>query len=249
MKYKRGRENKVADTLSRKEEVLIDPTLAAISYPTATWLEDLKLSYQDDATRELLSKLNQGALDLVKYNYRNDILFYKGRLYVGSTTALREQLVKHAHDSPIGGHSSYDRHYTKQHIRQYIRECHTCQQAKHENLAPEGLLQPLPIPDRVWSHIIMDFIEGLLISHGYSILYMVVDQLSKYAHFILLSHAYIASKVAMAFMHSVFKLHGLPDSIISDRDLMFTSTFWKEFFKTKGTTLFCRTTYHPQTDG
>lgn len=168
-------------------------------------------------------------------------------MYVGSTTTVREQLIQHAHDSPVGGHSDYDKTLyrarrdfywpgMKKQIRQYIQECHTCQQVKHENLAPGGLLQPLPIPDRAWSHITMDFIEGLPISHNYSVLYVVVDRLSKYAHFIPLSHPYTASKVAMAFMHSVFKLHGLPESIISDRDPTFTSTFWN-------------TAYHPQTDG
>lgn len=109
VEYKRGRENKVADALSRREETSTEPTLTVISYPTATWLKELTLSYQDDESKELLAKWDQSALDLVKYNYRNYILFYKGRMYVGSTTTLREQLIQHAHDSPVGGHSGYDK--------------------------------------------------------------------------------------------------------------------------------------------
>lgn len=94
---------------------------------------------------------------------------------MGSHTALREQLIQHAHDTPVRGHSGYDKTLyrarrnfywlkMKQQIRQYIRECHICQQAKHETMAPGGSLQPLPVPDHIWSHINIDFIEGLPIS-------------------------------------------------------------------------------------
>lgn len=95
----------------------------------------------------------------------------------------------------------------------------------------------------------MDFVEGLPLSQGYSIIYVVVDRLSKYSHFIPLSHPYTASKVAMLFMTHIFKLHGLPESIISDRDPTFISNFWKALFKTQGTKLAYGTAYQPQTNG
>lgn len=95
----------------------------------------------------------------------------------------------------------------------------------------------------------MDFIEGLPKSHRYSLLFVVVDRLSKYAYFIPLSHPYTATTVAQAFMTNIFRLHGLPKSFVSDRDTTFTSAFWRELFKAQGTKLTYSTTYHPQTDG
>lgn len=95
----------------------------------------------------------------------------------------------------------------------------------------------------------MDFIEGLPRSQGYEVIMEVVDRLSKYAHFLPIARPYTALSVARAFMDQIFKLHGMPPSIISDRDLVFTSIFWKELFKLQGTQLKHSSAYHPQTDG
>lgn len=134
-------------------------------------------------------------------------------------------------------------------IRQFIRECETCQRNKAENIFPSGLLQPLPIPTRVWTDISMDFIEGLPKSKGYSVIMVVVDRLSKYGHFIPISHQYTTTKIAIIFLHNIFKLHGMPTSIVTDRDPTFTSSFWRELFKSQGTKLKFSSAYHPQTDG
>lgn len=95
----------------------------------------------------------------------------------------------------------------------------------------------------------MDFVEGLLSSQGKNVIMVVVDRLSNYAYFVALSHSYTAPAVAQLFFDIIFKLHGIPESIVCDRDVTFTSTFWKELFRLSGTQLCFTSAYHPQSDG
>jgi len=95
----------------------------------------------------------------------------------------------------------------------------------------------------------MDFIEGLPKSHGQDVILVVVDRLTKFVHFFSLHHPFIASKVVVVFMQGVFKLHGMPKSIVNDREAVFTAAFWKELFRLQGTKLAMTSTYHPQSDG
>jgi hypothetical protein len=91
----------------------------------------------------------------------------------------------------------------------------------------------------------MDFIEGLPLLQGHGVIWVVVDHLTKFAHFLPLKHPYSADKLAQLFMSQLFKLHGMPQTIISDRDSTFTSKFWYEIFRLQGVFLAFSTAYHP----
>jgi hypothetical protein len=137
----------------------------------------------------------------------------------------------------------------KKDVDSFVKQCLVCQKANHELYKYPGLLQPLHIPQHSWSDIYMDFIEGLPVSHGYSVIMVFVDMFSKYSHFFPLKHPYTAHYVAQVFLDNIVKLHGVPRSIVSDRDRVFTSSFWTELFKMLQTELKIGTTYHPQTNG
>jgi len=107
----------------------------------------------------------------------------------------------------------------------------------------------LPVPEFAWQVVSLDFIEGLPKSKHYNCILVVVDKFSKYSHFIALTHPFTAIQVAIQFMDHVFKLHGMPQAMVSDRDKIFTIAVWQELFKLTGTELHMSTSYHPQTDG
>lgn len=137
----------------------------------------------------------------------------------------------------------------KKRIQQYVQECNVCQRQKYVASTSGGLLQPLPIPTQIWKNLSMDFITGLPKSKGFEAVFVVVDRLSKYSHFIPLKNPYSARTLAEIFTKEVVRLHGVPLSIISDRDPIFVSNFWQELFKLQETQLKMSTAYHRQTDG
>eukprot|EP00253_Pinus_taeda_P024097 PITA_24097 len=137
----------------------------------------------------------------------------------------------------------------KKNVAEYLARCLECQQIKTKHQHPAGLLQPLPIPEWKWETISMDFITRLpKTKRNNDSIMVVVDKLSKAAHFIPVQSTYKATQIAHIFMHNVFKLHGLPKTIISDVDVKFTSTFWRTLFVELRTQLNFSTAYHPQTD-
>ena len=137
----------------------------------------------------------------------------------------------------------------KHDIMQFISDCDTCKQAKSEHVRSPGLLEPLPIPPHAWHTITLDFVEGLPLSKNYYCIMVVVDKLTRYAHFVPLSHPFTALQVATAYMTHIYKLHGLSYAMVSDRDRVFTSSLWRELFRQAGTDLKMSSAYHPQTDG
>ncbi|KAL0352336.1 UNVERIFIED_CONTAM: Transposon Ty3-G Gag-Pol polyprotein [Sesamum calycinum] len=131
----------------------------------------------------------------------------------------------------------------------WVKKCEVCQRSKHENNLYPGLPQPLPIPEQAWSCISMDFIEGLPSSEGKDSILVGVDRITKYSHFIALKHPYTATSIAKLFFDNIYKLHGLPMSIVTDKDKIFTSKSWKELFSLSGVSLDMSSAYHPQSDG
>jgi hypothetical protein len=119
----------------------------------------------------------------------------------------------------------------KHYIHTFVVECDTYQHNKDETVKTPGTLQPLPLPPTIWMDISMDFIVGLPKSDNKLVNMVVVDRLSKNAHFRALQHPFTTSTVAHIFMDNIFKLYGMPHFVVSDRDLTFTNNFWQELFK------------------
>ena len=134
-------------------------------------------------------------------------------------------------------------------IRNYIRTCETCQWNKSSRHAKYGLLQPLDTPYAPWRSISVDFIVALPESQGMNQIMVVVDRFTKMGHFIPLTGESSAKDCANAFLKNVWKLHGLPDEIISDRDTKWTSEFWKNLGEIMGIKRNLSTAFHPQSDG
>ena len=114
----------------------------------------------------------------------------------------------------------------KRDVREMVRSYLVCQRFKYDTAVLLGLMQPLPIPNKIWTDISIDFLEGLPLAKGKSSILVVVDRLSKYAHFITLTHPYTVVSIAQVFLENIYKLHGLPSSIVLDRDKVFISKFW-----------------------
>ncbi len=134
-------------------------------------------------------------------------------------------------------------------VRQFVAACSVCAQNKTSNKPPIGLLRPLPIPTRPWSHIALDFVTGLPTSRGDTVILTVVDRFSKAAHFIPLPKLPSAKETALVVVDHVFRIHGLPKDVVSDRGPQFVSHFWKEFCRLIGASASLTSGYHPQTNG
>jgi hypothetical protein len=192
---------------------------------------------------------------------QDELLYWKHRLWVPNCDNLKLRIAQEEHDSKIAGHFGQDktlelvnRNYywpkLDQWIAGYVRGCHKCQQNKASRHAKYGLLHSLELPASPWSSISMDFIEQLPeTADGYSSVWVVVDRFTKMSHFIPLKGKPDAHQLATIFAREVWRLHGLPSDIVSDRDSRFTSKFWQSLLEILDIKGKMSTAFHPQTDG
>jgi hypothetical protein len=163
------------------------------------------------------------------------------------------------HDSTLAGHQGFSKTYRKireifswkgmkEDVIRYIKEYSTFQENKDEHMHPTSFLQPLLIPEKKWESISMDLIMVFPKVQGKNYFFVVMDRLTKFVDFFAISIDYIASEDADLFLREIFRLHGLPKTIVSDRDNRFMSTFWQKLFRLVGMALTPSTSYHPQTD-
>ncbi|KAL0546488.1 hypothetical protein IC582_016398 [Cucumis melo] len=188
-------------------------------------------------------------------------LLFERRLCVPSDSAVKTELLSEAHSSPFSMHPGSTKMYQdlkrvywwrnmKREVAEFVSRCLVCQQVKAPRQKPAGLLQPLSIPEWKWENVSMDFITGLPRTlRGFTVIWVVVDRLTKSAHFVPGKSTDTASKWAQLYMSEIVRLHGVPVSIVSDRDARFTSKFWKGLQTAMGTRLDFSTAFHPQTDG
>ncbi|WZY86898.1 hypothetical protein YC2023_033282 [Brassica napus] len=252
IKYKQGKENIVADALSRRYVLLNTLDVKLLGF------EQIKVMYENDP--EFKDAYKSCEKFAAGHYFRQDgFLFYDNRLCVPNCS-LRDLFVRESHGGSLMGHfgvaktlkTLQDHFYwprMKRDVERLCERCATCKQAKSK-VQNHGLYTPLPIPYHPWNDISMDFIVGLPRTRtGKDSIFVVVDRFSKMAHFIACHKTDDALHVANLFFKEIVRLHGMPKTIVSDRDTKFLSYFWKTLWSKLGTKLLFSTTCHPQTDG
>ncbi|KAA0051377.1 T32E20.30 [Cucumis melo var. makuwa] len=256
--YQPGQQNKAADPLSRLEQT---PKLNAMTTHGIIDMEVVgKEVEKDGELQKIIKRLKEYPEEGGRYQWDNERLLYKGRVIISKTSSLIPNLLHTFHDFILEGHSGFLRTYKrmsgelhwlgmKNDIKKYVEQCDICQRNKFEATKPARVLQTLPIPEKILEDWTMNFIEGLPLAGGVNVIMVVVDRLSKYAYFITLRHLFSAKQDAKVFTDRVIGKHGIPKSIVSDRDKIFLSNFWRELFAMMGTILKRSMAFHPQTDG
>ena len=180
---------------------------------------------------------------------------------IPAVTPIKELIFQEGHSSSYAMHPGSTKMYRtlrpnywwkgmKRDIAEFVSRCLVCQQVKAEHQSPAGRMQPLFISEWKLDHITMDFVVGLLKTRsGRDAMWVIVDRLTKFAHFLAINMTFSLDKLARLYVNEVVSRHGVPMSIVSDRDPRFTSRFWKQLQRALGTKLNFSTAFHPQTDG
>lgn len=219
----------------------------------------------DPLPKEILSMLDNGTkysrkISLAECKRNGNRLHYRDRLYVPDFIPLKLRLMQIHHDTPPAGHPGRSKTFEllsreyywatmRQDVERYVRNCHICQRSRTSRHAPYGILRPLPVPHRPWQSISMDFVTGLPESNGNDAIWVVVDRLTKMRHIVPCKTNIDAPGLAELFLQNVYRLHGLPETIISDRGSVFASEFWGRICERLGIERKLSTPFHPETDG
>ena len=188
-------------------------------------------------------------------------LRYRGRVVVPQLIDLREEILREFHCSRFSVHLGGTKMYKdlrrlyywsgmKRHLGDFVRRCLMCQKVKAEHQKPAGLLQPLEVVEWKWEHVTIDFVTHLpRTQQRHDAVWVIVDLLTKSAHFLAMRMTFPLERFCRLYIREIVRLHGVPVSIVLDRDPRFTTHFWKSFQKAMGTRLTMSTEFHPQTDG
>ncbi|MCO5589307.1 hypothetical protein L7F22_043273 [Adiantum nelumboides] len=255
----------MADALSRK------PLVQAISTMHQSSFEDMVHQYAIDTDfADIFTRMRDGET-VAGYSIREGYLMQKTMLCV--TQPLREKVMTECHCPPYTGHrgiattmKGVERYFywprLKKDVEEFVRSCLVCQKVKFDRHKARGLLQPLPITTRPWESIAMDFIFDLpRTQSGHDDNWTIIDRFSKQADFIPVKKTVKPDHLARLFVAQIFRLHGMPETIVSDRYPRFTSLFWKAIWENIGTRLqflsqsddvsareHFSSSFHPQTD-
>jgi IS30 family transposase len=227
----------------------------------ATLQLEIKEAQKND---EKISEIRQLILEGRSKDFREDaegVVWFKDRLCVPNVQSIWELILKEAHETAYSIHPRSEKMYQdlkkkfwwyriKWEIAEHVAVCDSCQRIKVEHQRPTGLLQPLWISHWKWDEIEMDFIVGLPRTRaGYDSIWVVVDRLTKSAHFIPVKTSYNSVVLVELYMSRIICLHGVLKKIVSDRGMQFTSHFWQQLHEALGTHLNFSSAYHPQTHG
>ena len=195
-----------------------------------------------------------------KFKISHNLVLKKRHIWLPRGLPIIPTLLTEYHSTPTGGHMGVTKtlaHLSetfcwpamRTNVTQFVASCLDCQHTKYETKRLAGLLCPLPVPHRPWEDLSLDFIIGLPPYHRHTVILVVVDCFSKGTHLGMLASSHMTHAVACLFIDIMAKLHGLPRSLVSDRDPFFVSHFWQELFRLSGTQLCMSSAYHPQSDG
>ena len=225
-------------------------------------LEDrIKTSQSSDVfVRKMRDQIEQGKARDFSFS-EEGFLKFQDRIYVPLNSGIRREILEEAHKSKYTIHPGATKMFQdlrknfwwpgmRKDVSEFVCRCLICQKIKAEHQRPAGLLQPLDIPTWKWDSVSMDFVFGLPRTFaGHDGIWVIVDRLTKSGHFLAVKSTYSLDKLAREYIKEIVRLHGVPSSIVSDRDPRFTSRFWKSLHNALGTKLSFSTAYHPQTDG